>query len=343
MNNKKHFNEHKPTLGITIGDYNGVGPEIILKALGDNRILGQCTPVIYGSSRVLGKYRKLLGLSDWYLHQIKEPSQINYKKTNIINCFDTKEIAPGKITEEAGQAAFKSLETATKDLIEGKLDGIVTAPINKHNIQNDTFNFVGHTEYFTKSFEAKESLMLMVADTLRVALATGHTPLSEVSKKITPALLTKKIDLLYHTLKHDFGINKPKIAVLGLNPHAGEEGLLGQEEKALIEPLIKDFRRKGKLIYGCFPADGFWGMSKYANFDATLALYHDQGLIPFKSIAFHSGVNFTAGLPIVRTSPDHGTAYNIAGKNQADPSSMRQAIYLACDLIKIRKESEVQI
>ncbi len=343
MQPKRQHSEQKPVIGITFGDYNGVGPEVILKALADNRILGLCTPVIYGSVKILSKYRKLLQLEDWFINQIKDTEQINHKKTNLIHCIEDTEIQVGQVSLEAGKAAFASLEQATKDLLKGHLDGIVTAPINKNNIQNENFNFPGHTEYFTENFNCKESLMMMVCDELRVAMLTGHIPLKEVPQALQKERIESKINLLIKSLQKDFGINKPQIAVLGLNPHAGEEGLLGTEEKEIIEPVIKELRQKGMLIYGCFPADGFWGTQKYRQYDAVVACYHDQGLIPFKTLAFERGVNYTAGLPIVRTSPDHGTAYGIAGKNLADASSMREAIYLACDIIKTRQQQVVSV
>jgi len=335
--NKKHFVEDKPIIGITLGDYNGIGPEVILKSLADNRLLAFCTPVIYGSLKILHKYRRLLSLEENYFQVIKDVEQISYKKINLINCIEDAEIAPGQVTPEAGKAAFVCLESCTKDLLRGALHAVVTAPINKANIQNEFFNFVGHTEYFTENFNAPNTLMCMVSGKLRVALLTGHLALKDVSQSISKEKLQNKILVLQQSLQKDFGIQKPKIAVLGLNPHAGEEGLLGNEEKDIIEPVLKEFRKQGHLVYGPFPADGFFGSKKYTSYDATLAMYHDQGLTAFKTLAFEDGVNFTAGLPIVRTSPDHGTAYNIAGKNLADANSMLQAIYLACDVIKHRQ------
>jgi 4-hydroxythreonine-4-phosphate dehydrogenase len=341
--NKKHFAEDKPIIGITLGDYNGIGPEVILKALSDNRILAFCTPVIYGSLKILNKYKRLLGIDDFYIQVIRDLEQISYKKVNIINCIEDAEIAPGQVTPEAGKAAFICLETCTKDLLRGALGAVVTAPINKYNIQNEHFNFVGHTEYFTENFNSPDTLMCMVAEHLKVALLTGHIALKDISSTITKEKLQKKIQVLMQTLQKDFGIQKPKIAVLGLNPHAGEEGLLGNEEKEIIEPVIKDFRKQGHLVYGPFPADGFFGSKKYTTYDATLAMYHDQGLVAFKTLAFQEGVNYTAGLPVVRTSPDHGTAYNIAGKNLADASSMLQAIFLACDIIKCKQTGKLAL
>lgn len=333
------MSDNKPIVGITLGDFNGIGPEVTLKALSNNKILKLCTPVIYGSVKVLTKYRKLLNLEDWTLHAVKGIDQISPKRTNVINCWNENiEIQPGKITPEAGQSAFVALKAAVTDLQNKHIDAIVTAPINKHNIQSEEFKFAGHTEYFTETFGVKESLMLLVSEGLRVGVVTGHIPLQGVTEAVTKEKIISKVQVLLHTLKRDFGIQKPRVALLGLNPHAGEEGLLGNEEQEIISPAIHELKQKGNLVFGPFPADGFFGTMSYKKFDAVLAMYHDQGLIPFKTLAFESGINYTAGLPIVRTSPDHGTAYNIAGKNVASESSMREAIYLACDIVNMRKE-----
>ncbi|RRB02629.1 4-hydroxythreonine-4-phosphate dehydrogenase PdxA [Larkinella rosea] len=347
----------RPVVGITLGDYNGIGPEVILKALQNNRLQRICTPVIYGSMRVLNRYRNMLqqsglSLKDWNLNGIQQVGQANPKFTNVITCWNdqgggdrqNQEVQPGKVTPEAGAAALACLQRATEDLKAGHLDAIVTAPINKNNIQTETFKFPGHTEYFAEAFEVKENLMFLVSDVLRVGVVTGHIPLGRIRSNITKERVLTKLQLMYQSLKGDFGIRKPRIAVLGLNPHAGEEGLLGNEEQEVLKPLIQELRNKGQLIYGPFAADGFFGTRAYRKYDAVLAMYHDQGLIPFKTIAFDEGVNFTAGMPVVRTSPDHGTAYDIAGKNQADETSMLQAIYLACDVSKYRKEmAEIEL
>jgi 4-hydroxythreonine-4-phosphate dehydrogenase len=333
------MSEHKPIIGITLGDFNGVGPEVTLKALSNNTILKMCTPVIYGSVKVLSKYRKLLNLEEWTLHPVKSIDQISPKRTNVLNCWNENlEIQPGKVTAEAGQNAFIALKTAVADLQNKHIDAIVTAPINKFNIQSEEFKFAGHTEYFTESFGVKDSLMLLVSNGLRVGVVTGHIPLGSVKEAITKEKIISKATILLNTLKRDFGIAKPRIALLGLNPHAGEEGLLGNEEQDIITPVIQELKHKGNLVFGPFPADGFFGTMSYKKFDAVLAMYHDQGLIPFKTIAFETGINYTAGLPVVRTSPDHGTAYNIAGKNQASETSMREAIFLAIDIVNTRKE-----
>lgn len=334
--------KHKPIIGITLGDINGIGPEVVIKALSDSRILNFFTPVVYGSSRVLAYYKKMLGIDEFNYAQVKEVHNFSHKKTNVVNCWDeTLEITPGAENSVGGVAAWKALKTAAEDLKDGFIDAIVTAPINKANIQSDEFRFPGHTEYFASLFEIKEALMFMVSDQLRIGVVSGHVPLSEASSKVTKEALEKSLNAMEQSLKLDFGISKPKIAVLGLNPHAGEEGLLGDQEEKVIKPVVTDFRKRGKLIFGPFPSDGFFGSKEHKKYDAILAMYHDQGLIPFKSFSFGSGVNFTAGLPAVRTSPDHGTAYSIAGKNEASEDSMRAALMTALDIIKNRRETVV--
>ena len=332
--------EDRLTIGISLGDYNGIGPEVILKALQNNRLQKICTPVIYGSMRILNRYRNLLNLKDWTLNGAQTIGQISHKLTNVITCWpdQNQDIQPGQVTPEAGQAALACLQRAVDDLKEGKLDALVTAPINKYNIQSEEFNFPGHTEYLAQQFGVQDNLMFLVSDTLRVGVVTGHVPLGSVRQEITQERIAQKLKLMMQSLKQDFGIERPKIAVLGLNPHAGEEGLLGNEEKDIIKPLLTRLLDKGDLVFGPYPADGFFGTRAYRKFDAVLAMYHDQGLIPFKAIAFEEGVNFTAGMPAVRTSPDHGTAYDIAGKNLADETSMLQAIYTAIDVARNRKE-----
>lgn len=335
--------EHKPKprLGITLGDFNGIGPEVILKTLADNRVLNFCTPVIYASLSLLNKVKKQLLLENFHLQVIPDAGSADTRKINLINSWEADyEYTPGKPTPESGSAALKSIQQAAADLKAGLLDGVVTAPIDKDNIQAEEFKFPGHTEFFTHYFEAADSLMFLVSGDLRVATATGHVPLKEVPAKLTTDLLIRKLTILRDSLKSDFQITKPRIAVLGLNPHAGENGLLGSEETEIIIPTIKQLKEKGNLIFGPFPADGFFGTGNYKQVDAVLAIYHDQGLIPFKTLAFDSGVNFTAGLPVVRTSPDHGTAYNIAGQNLANESSFREALFLACDIIKKRQQKD---
>lgn len=325
-------------IGITLGDYNGIGPEVILKALASPRILNWCTPVIYGSNNVLQFYRNVLELKDWSIKVITDLKEAEDGETYVINAWDDAStvVEPGKVTPEAGKAAFACLDRASKDLDTGKLAALVTAPINKHNIQSEEFSFPGHTEYLTARFEAKNSLMMMVSEGFRMGVVTGHLPLQEVAASLTKELIRAKITVFLQSLKEDFAIDKPKLAVLGLNPHAGESGLLGQEELEIIQPIVDEFRAKGHLVFGPYPADGFFGKAQFKDFDGVLGMYHDQGLIPFKYIAFEEGVNFTAGLPIIRTSPDHGTAYDIAGKNEADPSSFLHAFFMAIDLVKNR-------
>jgi 4-hydroxythreonine-4-phosphate dehydrogenase len=330
----------KLKVGITFGDFNGIGPEIIIKALHDARMANLCTPIVYGSGKILTKYKRLLDMEDFNYHQFNSNSYLNERKVNVVNCWpDTHEVEPGRVTETAGHCAYLALEKAVADLKEGFIDAVVTCPINKANIQRDEFRFAGHTEFFAAQFGPSESLMMLCHEQLRVAVATGHIPLSEVSGRITKELLEKKLDLLHQSLQRDFGIAKPKIAVLGLNPHAGEDGLLGKEDDEIIRPVLIDKQKRGKLVYGPFPADGFFGTYSFQKYDAVLAMYHDQGLIPFKTIAFEKGVNFTAGLPIVRTSPDHGTAYGIAGKGVASEASLREAIFMAIDIAQQRLDA----
>jgi 4-hydroxythreonine-4-phosphate dehydrogenase len=329
----------KPKIGITIGDLNGIGPEVIIKALADHRLVSMVTPIIYGSTRVLSFYRKLMNLEEFNYSQVRGPGQFFPKSINVMNCWeDVIEIQPGTPSKTTARAALVALRKTVEDYKSGFLDAIVTGPIDKNTIFADDFQFHGHTEYLTQVFDATESLMLMVSKELRVGLVTEHVPLKDVSSLISPERVELKIRLFEMSLKKDFNISKPKIAVLGLNPHAGDNGLLGDEENKVIRPVVNDLKNKGKLVFGPFPADGFFASGQHLKYDGVLAMYHDQGLVPFKYIAFEDGVNFTAGLPVVRTSPDHGTAYAIAGKNLADESSMRQAIYLAADIIKSRQE-----
>ena len=332
--------KHKPIIGITLGDVNGIGPEVVIKALADSRVLNFFTPVVYGSSRVLAYYKKLLDINEFNYAQVKEEHNFLPKKTNVVNCWeDPVEITPGVENKVGGETAWKALKMASEDLKEGYIDALVTAPITKANIQSEEFKFPGHTEYLADLFEIKDALMFMVSEQLKVGVVSGHVPLSEATGKVTKKALEQSLIAMEKSLKLDFGIAKPRIAVLGLNPHAGEEGLLGDKEEKVIKPVVSDFKKHGKLFFGPFPSDGFFGNKEYKKYDAILAMYHDQGLIPFKSLSFGSGVNFTAGLPVVRTSPDHGTAYSIAGKDEASPDSMRAALMAALDIVKIRRES----
>lgn len=333
-------NQLKPRIGITLGDLNGIGPEVVIKALQDNRLPGLITPVIYGSTRVLSFYKKLLNLEDFNYGQTKGRGQYTPKTINVVNCWEEViEITPGKASTESGKAAWLALKQATLDLRDGLLDAMVTAPIDKHTIHSDEFPYKGHTEFLADTFNSKNYLMTMVSESLRVGLVTEHVALKEVGQMITSELIDSKLKILEQTLRKDFGISKPKIAVLALNPHAGDNGLIGDEDEKIIKPLIQNWKNNGKLISGPFPADGFFAAGSHSKFDAVLAMYHDQGLVPFKLLAFESGVNYTAGLPVIRTSPDHGTAYSIAGKNLALEGSIRQAIFLAMDIVNSRLEN----
>lgn len=333
----QHKLTEKPRIGITIGDLNGIGPEVVIRALSDNRILAMMTPVIYGSTRVISFYKKIMNLEEFNFSQVRNRGQFLPKSVNVVNCWEgSAEIVPGKPSRETAEAALLCLEAAVADARDGMIDGFVTGPIDKNTIHSERFPYRGHTEYLTEFFKATESLMLMASSNIRIGLVTEHVPLSSVPTLITRERVELKIRLLELSLRNDFNIQKPRIAVLALNPHAGDEGLMGDEENNVIKPVIADLKAKGKLVFGPFPSDGFFGSRSYLRYDATLAMYHDQGLVAFKALAFDDGVNFTAGLPVVRTSPDHGTAYGIAGKNQADESSMREAMYLACDIIRNR-------
>jgi len=331
--------QNLPRLGFSVGDLAGIGPEVIYKTLLDERLLSLCTPVIYGTATALfADFPVAPQAEHLTFRQLRDAADIAPGRLNAVTCWDDDFVlAPGQPSPATGQAARESLLAASRDLKAGKLDALVTAPISKDNTQADDFRFPGHTEFLTSYFNAPESLMFLVDEGLRIATVTGHLPLKDVAARLTPELLRTKINLLIKSLKQDFGILKPRIAVLGLNPHAGENGLLGREEGDIVTPVIQQFANDGHLVYGPFPADGYFGTRQFQQFDATLALYHDQGLIPFKLMAFERGVNFTAGLPVVRTSPDHGTAYGLAGQFKADESSFRAAVYVACEVWKQRQ------
>jgi 4-hydroxythreonine-4-phosphate dehydrogenase len=336
------MSEEKVIVGISQGDINGIGLEVIIKTFLDPQMLELCTPVVFGSNKTASYHRKALNIEDFSFNQIRNFSEINHKRVNIINVYEEElEIELGKQTINGGKYALKSLEAAAVALFDKKIDVLVTAPINKENIQLPDFKFPGHTEYLEEKFgEAGNSLMFLVSDDLRVAVVTGHIPVARVAQELTTEKILKKIQLLHQSLVQDFSITTPQIAVLGLNPHAGDNGVIGDEEKNIIMPAINKAKESNLLIYGPYPADGFFGTETYKKFDAVLAMYHDQGLIPFKTISFHSGVNFTAGLPVVRTSPDHGTAYDIAGKNIASEESFRKAVYTAIDIFRTRKNNK---
>lgn len=331
-------------VGITHGDFNGVGYEVILKMLDDPRILELCTPVVYGSAKIAAYYRKGLELAfNIPFNQIQQASQARTDAVNIVNVIGQEaHIAPGQSTPEAGEAAFIALERAVADLKEGTIDVLLTAPINKANIQSDTFRFAGHTEYLASACgDGAEPLMILFNDRIRVALVTTHLPLAKIAEAITEDAIVAKLQLFNQSLTADFSIVKPRIAVLSLNPHAGDGGLLGAEEKEIIAPAIERARNQLKIhAFGPYPADGFFGNGLYTKFDGVLAMYHDQGLAPFKTLAMESGVNFTAGLPYVRTSPDHGTGYDIAGKGIASEASIRAALYAAIDIFRSRRTHE---
>jgi len=330
---------HKPRIGITIGDLNGIGPEVIMKTLADHRLFNLLTPVIYGSSKVIAFYKKQLNIEEFNYSQVRNRGQYSAKATNVVNCWEDQfEITPGKPSRESGKASFLALKQACEDLRDGMIDAIVTAPIDKHSIHSEEFPFTGHTAYITRFFGAEQSLMFMVSDELRVGLVTEHVAVKDVAAAITKEAIEAKLRIMEQSLRKDFGIQKPRIAVLGLNPHAGDGGLIGTEDDQIIRPVVNDNRNKGKLVYGPYPADGFFGTAQYRKFDGVLAMYHDQGLVAFKAIAFENGVNFTAGLNIVRTSPDHGTAYPLAGKGQASEVSFRQAVFTAVDILRARNE-----
>ncbi|HPD94373.1 MAG: 4-hydroxythreonine-4-phosphate dehydrogenase PdxA [Bacteroidales bacterium] len=333
------MSEEKIKVGITQGDINGIGYEVIIKTLMDSRVMDFCTPIVYGSPKVAAYHRKALNVENFSLNHIKDISEANPKRANIINCMDDEvRVELGKSTEYGGQGSLLALKAATADLKEGKIDVLVTGPINKANIQSENFSFPGHTEYLANEFGAKDVLMLLVSDTLRVGVVTGHVPISKVPSLITVEAILTKLRLLNKTMVEDFGVSKPKIAVLGLNPHAGDKGVIGEEETNVIIPAIKQANDEDIVALGPYPADGFFGSDSFTKFDAVLAMYHDQGLIPFKVINFETGVNYTAGLPVVRTSPDHGTAYDLAGQNIASPNSFRHALYLAVDIYRNRQK-----
>lgn len=326
----------KPIIGFSCGDLNGIGLEIIIKTISDQRLLDFCTPVVFASNKTLNFYRKSLPDANFNYTSIKEFHKINPKQVNIFNVWEEElAITPGQLNDTGGRYALLSLQEATKALKEGNIHGLVTAPIHKKNIQSEQFNFSGHTPYLKSFFGVADVVMLLVADNMRVGLVTEHVSIEEVTKHITRESILSKLKIINTSLQKDFGIDKPKIAVLGLNPHAGDEGLIGKQEEEIIKPAVKDARHQ-MLAFGPFSADAFFARGQHEKFDAVLAMYHDQGLIPFKSLAFGEGVNYTAGLPVVRTSPDHGTAFDIAGKGKADHSSFLAATFECIEIINKR-------
>ena len=332
----------KLKIGISVGDVNGIGLEVIIKTLADNKILDYCTPIVYGQTKIASFHRRTINGNELTFNVINHPSQAQHRKANMINCWEEDvKIDLGEVNETGGKYALLSLQRATDDLLRGDIDALVTAPINKDNIQSDEFKFPGHTEYLQERAGADESLMFLVSDTLRVGVVTGHIPLNKVAETITVEKILAKLRLMDASLRKDFWVQRPKIAVLGLNPHAGDNGLIGDEEQTTIIPAIEEAKASDILAFGPYPADGFFANGSYNKFDAVLAMYHDQGLIPFIQISFESGVNFTAGLSFVRTSPDHGTAYDIAGKNLASADSFREALFTAIHIVKHRRETAV--
>ncbi len=329
---------NKPKIGISIGDINGIGPEVVIKTFNDKRMLNQCTPIIYASLKTLIHYKRVLNIDDLRFDKISSADQAKEGKINVINCWtEDVDIKMGEVTETAGRMAHISLDYCLNDIKEGKIDAMVTAPIHKKSMQLASFPYPGHTEYLEKESNGK-ALMMLCHESLRVALVTTHIPVSEIAKSLDKKRIMATIDRLHTSLKVDFGIERPQIAVLGLNPHAGDQGVMGDDEAKYIVPAIKEVKRKGIFAFGPFAADGFFGSSGYTKYDAILAMYHDQGLVAFKSLSFGKGVNFSAGLDIVRTSPDHGTGFDIAGQNKANEESFRNAIYSAIDISRNRTQ-----
>ena len=332
------MSKHKKLkVGITCGDINGIGVEVILKALSDSRVYEHCTPIIYASQELIKHQKHELKLEGFHFHSIDSAENADANKVNVLNVWkETVNLEFGQSTATGGEYAFKSLKAAVEDIASTKIDVLVTAPINKKNIQSEEFNFPGHTEFLAAYANEENPLMILAHNNLRVAVATGHIAVEDVASRLTPDLILTKLRVFAKSLTQDFGIHRPKIAVFGLNPHNGDAGLMGDQESKIILPAIVNAKEEGILAFGPFPADGFFGSPNRNNFDGILAMYHDQGLAPFKALAFEEGVNFTAGLPIVRTSPDHGVAYDIAGKGIASETSLRQAILAACDIANER-------
>ncbi len=335
--------DKKPIIGFTCGDINGIGIEIIIKTLSDSRILDICTPVVFGNNKVINFYRKSLPDINLNAAIAKDSSRVNTKQVNVYNCWeDDVAVTPGLVNEIGGKYAAMSLNIASEALKAGQIDGLVTAPIHKKNIQSASFNYTGHTPFLKSLFGANDVAMFMIAANMKVALLTEHVPVKEIAKYITRESILSKLQVMNQSLKRDFLINKPKIAVLALNPHAGDEGLIGKEDEEIIRPAIKDAKQRDIFCFGPYPADAFFARGQHEKFDAVLAMYHDQGLIPFKSLAMGEGVNYTAGLNAVRTSPDHGVAFDIAGKGIADESSLRESLYKCIDIINNRAEYDRQ-
>ncbi|MCX6242219.1 MAG: 4-hydroxythreonine-4-phosphate dehydrogenase PdxA [Bacteroidetes bacterium] len=331
--------EKRIRVGITHGDMNGISYEIIIKTLQDQRLLENYTIIVYGSSKIASYYRKTLNIADFNFNVIHKAEQAHPHRPNILNIHDEEvKIDIGQSTAIAGELALLSLEAACADLARHEIDVVVTAPINKKNIQSDAFRYPGHSEYFAHKFDSPDHLMLMVSREIRIGMVTGHVALNRVREVLTEDLIIRKINIMNHSLIRDLGIVKPRIAVLALNPHAGDDGLIGDEDSTFIRSAISTCYNQNILVFGPYPADGFFGAAQFTHFDGILAMYHDQGMIPFKLLSFDEGVNFTAGLPVIRTSPGHGTAYEIAGKNVASTEGFRTAVHLACDIFENRQK-----
>ena len=331
----------KIKIGISSGDLNGVGMEVILKTLARTEILKHFVPIIYASSKVVSYHKNVVGIEGFSFNNTKMADRVQTDRINIINCWEENvNIVLGKETEESGKYAYISLDRATQDLVDKKIDALVTAPIHKKSMALANFPYTGHTEFLTKQSGAEDSLMFMISDSLKIGLVTNHLPIRDVAEAVNKSRIMAKVRMMVRSLKVDFGLERPKIAILALNPHASDDGLIGDEENEKIRPAIVEAKKKGMLVMGPYPADGFFGSGLFQKFDGILAMYHDQGLVPFKALTFGNGVNFTAGLSVVRTSPDHGTGYDIAGKNMADPSSFRNALFQAIDIVRNRRNYE---
>ncbi len=329
--------EHKPVIGISCGDLNGIGMEIIIKTFSDARIMDHCTPVIFASHKAVNFYKKSIPEATFNYQTTKDFAKLSHKQVNVFNCWEEDiAITPGQLNETGGKYAVLSLQTAVAALKQKQIDGLVTAPVHKKNIQSAEFSFTGHTPFLRSMFNANDVVMMLCAGNFRVGLVTEHVPVADVAKYITRENILSKLTIMHRSLQRDFGIDRPRIALLGFNPHAGDEGLIGKEEETILRPVIKEAKNNNMLVVGPFSADAFFARRHHEKFDAVLAMYHDQGLIPFKALASGEGVNYTAGLPVVRTSPDHGVAFDIAGKDKADPSSFLASIFECVDIINRR-------
>lgn len=329
----------KIKLGITIGDVNGIGLEVILKTINDERILKHVSPIIYGSTKIVSYHKNIIGLNDLSVKSVEEAKHAYKDRISVVNCWDDNvNVELGKATEVGGKFAKIAIERAVADLTNSDIDVLVTGPINKEAMHLAGFEYIGHTEMLTEASGKKQSLMFMVSDNIRVGLVTNHSELKKVSEEVTKDRILQKLAIMNDSLIKDFGIIKPRIAIMGLNPHAGDGGTIGKEDEEIVRPAVLEAKKNGMMVFGPYPADGFFGSSQYTKFDAILAMYHDQGLIPFKSMTFGTGVNFTAGLDCIRTSPDHGTAYDIVGQGIADPQSFRNAVYAAIDIYRSRAD-----